>query len=135
MKKVFVLIVVVAALVLMLGYTFATDSEGSDGPGNGKTAQESPVEDVSYSQEELKKLVVRTDTEPKEPAEAAEQILADISDAGVEEGTEDLNTTVSRLNELCERAAKIRDAMLTARYSHSHGHVADGLKGAGNENQ
>jgi len=135
MKKMFILIVVAAILVLILGYSFATDIEGSDGPGNSQTDQESRVGDVLHPQDELKNLTVRIDTEPKDPAESVEQILADFSDAGVEEGTKDLNATLGCLSELCETAVKTRDAMLAAKYDNEQGHVADGSKGAGNENQ
>jgi len=68
----------------------------------------------------------------KDHTEAAEQILTDISEAKVEKSTEDLKTTLNRLNNICKRAVETCDAMLTVRFDDEPGNSENNKKGAEN---
>ena len=49
----------------------------------------------------------------QEESLVAEHILADISEARIEQNTQDLMTAVTRLANLCQKAVEIQDAMLS----------------------
>jgi len=68
----------------------------------------------------------------KDHAEAAEQILTDISEAKVEKSTEDLKTALNRLNDICRKAVETSDAMLSVRFDDESDASKNHEKGAEN---
>lgn len=135
MKKVFITLLIAAVFVLMFGLVFTKISNDSSGSGTSQTEQESMVGESPTLQKEPIDLANRIGRELKEPTEAAQQILVDISDAEVEESTEDLKITFDRLNKICERAVETCDAMLAAKYDNKQEHTANDEKGAENGNE
>jgi hypothetical protein len=119
MKKLFIILLTVVALaIILVGYITGGD-RSSSGPGKRRTNQNDLAKrttsqgikaPVSGSASEL-----RSDGEPNS-TQSAEQILTDISDANVNESTDDLKLAFKRLNKLCERAVRTRDAMLSVKF-------------------
>jgi hypothetical protein len=132
MRRVFIILFITAVLALMFSFVFIKIGTDSSGSGTSQTEQKSKIQESSNPQQEPVDLPNRTDKEPKIPAEAAQQILADISDAKVEESTEDLRTTFDRLEKICKKAVETCDAMLAAKYDNKQEHIAHDAKGTEN---
>jgi hypothetical protein len=132
MKKGFIIITVTAGLGLILGYAFAKSIQNSEDSAENLIPRESPAANVQHPPEELNSVIVEVSNNSIKHDEAAEKILSDISDAGVQEGTDNLNRTFNCLNELCETAIKSRDAMLRAKYDSSQDRAANDEKGTEN---
>jgi len=116
----------------MFSFVFVKIGTDSSSSRTSQTEQKSKIQESSNPQQEPVDLEDNTGREPENPAEAAKQILVDISDAKVEESTEDLRTTFDRLEKICERAVETCDAMLAAKYDNKEEHIAKDVKGAEN---
>lgn len=116
MKKVFVALTIGIVFVVILLASLANKSGDSSSSIKGQAYEEDSIQETLVLGRELVNPLSKEGEELEAPGEAVEQIMTDISDANVPESTEDLKYAFNRLNEICERSVKIRDAMLSARY-------------------
>lgn len=116
MKKVFITLTVGTVFVVILLASLANKSGDSPSSIKGQVYEEDSIQETLVLGRELVNPLSKEGEELEAPGEAVGQIMTDISDANVPERTEDLKYAFSRLNEICEKSVKIRDAMLSARY-------------------
>ena len=128
MKKLFAVLLTIVALALILAVYITGSDRSSSGSGTERAdqndlAKKAPVFDTAFE---------RTPAGEQDSTQAAEQILTDISDANVSESTGDLKLAFNRLNKLCERAVRMRDAMLSAKFDDRETGAVSGAKGPEN---
>lgn len=119
MKKLFIILLAVVAIVLILvGYITIVD-RSSSGPDKWRTNQNDLAKRTTsqgINAPVSGRASERTPDGEPNSTQSAEQILTDISDANINESTDDLKLAFKRLNKLCERAVRTRDAMLSVKF-------------------
>ena len=135
MKKVFVALTIGIVFVVILLASLANKSGDSPSSIKGQVYEEDSIQETLVLGRELVNPLSKEGEELEAPGEAVEQIMTDISDANVPESTEDLKYAFNRLNEICERSMKIRDAMLSARYDNRQDESVNNEKGDENGNE
>ncbi len=129
MKKVFVALTIGIVFVVILLASLANKSGDSPSSIKGQVYEEDSNQETLVLGRELVNPLSKEGEELEAPGEAVKQIMTDISDANVPESTEDLKYAFNRLNEICERSVKIRDAMLSARYQTEQDNTVKDEKG------
>ena len=111
MKKIIASLIVTIIFLAALGITMGGRKGRSAPPIELAKAQAKQIEDGDGRPFFLE----NSPADGQEETQTAEHILADISEAQIDERTHDLMTAVTRLDDLCQRAVKTQGAMLSAR--------------------
>lgn len=135
MKKVFITLTVGTVFVVILLASLANKNGDSPSSIKGQVYEEDSIQETLLFERELVNPLSEEGKELEAPGEAVEQIMTDILDANVPESTEDLKYAFNRLNEICEKSGKIRDAMLSARYGNRQEESVNNEKGDENGNE
>jgi len=135
MKRIFIILLVTAALGVALSIAFSMVGVRSSDPSLDQVEQKKFVAFEPSPQVEPVESVSNVLEESIDPAETAEQVLADISNADVVQSTDRLNVAFNRLGEVCKKAVETRDIMLATRFSNKTDHAIDVPKGDDDGNE
>lgn len=121
MREVRVVRFVVLCLVIVVLFVQGCVEQSDDSSGTGSA--QAQTTSSTYGRYEDQSDSHRQDDvaqeEPMDQSELVEQAFDDISEAEVDQKTEDLKAAFRHLNEMCTKAVETRDALLSTRYAAS----------------